>query len=479
MLNQGLSRLGLRLLDTLTDIAPRTIPRIFHKLLFRVVGGRLYYRFQIARYRRKLASCKDLSKILIIPDLNIGDSLVLEPAIQFMQRVFPQSDVHYVCNKIGGELLRAMPGVTVHAVFEANGGMPTAKDLQGLETILRRERFTVTLTLSPFLPKQALRNAGDVVRLYIPFGFFVVRAWALGRTTHISQFLRGFLEVLFAHGPMDDPQVPTIRANTHEGANNLRFELPVINNSVEEGNAVYLRYSEIRRANEWLSTRRLPSAGSLVFLNPDATSKYGQMPFDLQLDLINQLLRSTDVTLLVGSAYADRGIERSLRESAPADFRRRIHIVPHVTIECYAAIIDACDVFISSDGGPLHLSATRKFTESGQLMRNTTLIVTVHGATDSRMYGYDSTAPNHLAANQDAPSIVFSANAGCRNITCINKWGKSCKTVRCFEGLEASSIGDYIENYLHDLRISRHLNQQVVALNSDQESVTDHAYSRV
>jgi hypothetical protein len=128
--------------------------------------------------------------------------------------------------------------------------------------------------------------------------------------------------------------------------------------------------------------------------------------------------------------------------------RKKIAIVNHIPIDAYGAIIDSCDVFIAGDGGPLHFAATRKLDVDGKELRNRTAILTVHGATDSRIYGYDSQLPNHTRANQDAPSKVFAAQPSCRNITCVNKWGKFCKTVRCFDGLEPSTISDYVISYL-------------------------------
>ena len=463
-----MSKLGLRLLDRLTDAAPSIAPRLFHELFFGLTGSKAYYRMQLARHRKKLAASHDFSKILIVPDLNIGDSIVLQPAIRCIQRHFPQSEIHYLCNRLGAELLAAMPGVTVHAVFQGHEGMPTEQDLQQFGAILAREDFTLTLNLCPFLPQRALKNSGVVLPLYLPFGCYVVRGWSLGRVTHISEFLRDFMEMFFSRGPIQEPCNPSSSQHAPSVSSTIAttvrwptlgpgLELPVVTHPLtNDGNVIYLHEECIQRAQNFIENSNLNHAEGLVFLNPDATSQYGRMPFAIQRDLLEQIARMDEVGgILIGAAYASEGIEHAIISQLPYDLRGRIHIVPHVAIETYAAIIDACDVFISSDGGPLHLSATRKFTNAGVPMRNKTLIVTVHGATDSRMYGYDSSAANHLEANQDAPSIVFSANAPCRNITCINKWGKSCKDVRCFDGLEAASITSYIQSYLqhvHEVR---------------------------
>jgi ADP-heptose:LPS heptosyltransferase len=113
----------------------------------------------------------------------------------------------------------------------------------------------------------------------------------------------------------------------------------------------------------------------------------------------------------------------------------------------FTALIDASDMFVSGDTGPLHVAACRKFSQSGLPLRNRTAIVAIYGATDSRMYGYDSVQPFHAPANQDVPSRSFSAPAPCRNISCINKFGKSCAKVRCFDGLPVEEIANDMISY--------------------------------
>jgi ADP-heptose:LPS heptosyltransferase len=120
-------------------------------------------------------------------------------------------------------------------------------------------------------------------------------------------------------------------------------------------------------------------------------------------------------------------------------------------IESYTALIDASDMFISGDTGPLHIAACRKLGNDSRPLRNKTVVLAIYGATDSRMYGYDSEQPFHAPANQDVPSRSFSAPVPCRNITCVNKFGKSCSEVRCFDDLPADEIFEYIASYFQTL----------------------------
>ena len=75
--------------------------------------------------------------------------------------------------------------------------------------------------------------------------------------------------------------------------------------------------------------------------------------------------------------------------------RKRLTIVPKsMNLDAYAALIDFADFFISGDTGPLHIGAARKVSKTGtRKFRNRTYVVSVFGATNARMSGYDSTDP--------------------------------------------------------------------------------------
>ncbi|MFQ6038447.1 MAG: hypothetical protein ACE5LV_07505, partial [Candidatus Aminicenantales bacterium] len=77
-----------------------------------------------------------------------------------------------------------------------------------------------------------------------------------------------------------------------------------------------------------------------------------------------------------------------------------------------------------------------------------TAVVGVFGATDARIYGYDSTSEKYLDTSQSAPSKVFEASPPCKNLTCIDKVSKTCVEPKCFEGLDPEPIIAYIRDYL-------------------------------
>jgi ADP-heptose:LPS heptosyltransferase len=429
MTNTGASKLGFRILDALTDAFPSVVPKLFQRYFIKLIGSRIVFEWFQNRYKRQALGLTNPERILVIPDINIGDSVLLQAGVKGIQQAFPYAEVHYLCNATGGELFKSMPNVKVHNFLRGSEGMPTADDYRNLREVIERNSFSMIINFCAFFRKREFKKCGVLtLHLFVPHASYIIRSLNAGFAQHVSQLTIQFLHDFFAVGS----------ANHSAPAD------------VTEENVTYLTLDGIRIAQNILISHGLLSARGLVFLNPDATSKYGQMPFDFQRQLVHQLIRSPNVTaLVIGSAYSDAGIENRLLESvSDVNLRQKIVIVNHIPIDAYGAVIDACDVFIAGDGGPLHFAATRKLDEHGRGLRNRTAIVTVHGATDSRLYGYDSQLPNHTRANQDVPSKVFAAQPPCRNITCINKWGKFCNTVRCFDGLEPSTVADYVISYL-------------------------------
>ena len=194
----------------------------------------------------------------------------------------------------------------------------------------------------------------------------------------------------------------------------------------------------------------------IVLFNPDATVKFSMIPFGIQIQVLKNLLESDDIDyVLISKAYSNPGIEKNILISLASELNRKIIIVPHMPLMTFTALIDLCNVFLTGDTGPLHIAASWKEPlDNNDHLRNSTAVISVIGATDSRMFCYDSSKPGHVPANQFAPSKVFIGEAPCRNITCLNKTGKTCNEVRCFNNIDPDKISSYIISYLQTLTTS-------------------------
>jgi hypothetical protein len=183
----------------------------------------------------------------------------------------------------------------------------------------------------------------------------------------------------------------------------------------------------------FLRQAALGDADPKVLLNPDTSSPYTRVPEDLLARLLDALTDGP-AHVLLEQGRASREVERRLLDALPAGKRRRVTVVPAtLPLDAYAALLDACDVFVTGDGGPLHLAAARKRGAGGSWTpRNRTAVLSIFGATPSRVYGYGSGQAGYLPANQDAPSRAWDAESPCRTFAHINKGAIACEDARCF-----------------------------------------------
>jgi ADP-heptose:LPS heptosyltransferase len=443
----------LYFLDRLTDAFPSFTPRIFQKLFLSIIGSQLFYSLSKARYIRKLQHVKNFDRMLIMVDVNIGDSILMQQSIAILRFFFPDSKIDYICNEIGGELLTGIYGANrVLRKFLGNG-KPSESDLSAFRNLVRENNYSLIWNLSPFAKKRSLNVGVPVIHVYIPFAAYVIRLCKLnGKNLQLSQALNDFLLELLTS------LESTGKFVNKKSIFNLRLLTPF------RGNTIFVKHEAIVWAREFLIKHELFPCDRLIFFNPNATSKYAKIPLEQQKNILRKVIESEDVNvLLLGTGYNDDGIEQKLLLSLPQSLRYKVVIVPHISISKYTALIDACDLFLTGDNGPSHIAASWKIPVSaGDTLRNRTSVVTVFGAADSRMYGYDSDRSDHKPANQKAPSRAFSAYTSCRNISCINKAGKTCREIRCFDGLETDKITEYIISYFHFLRYSSFIESRKV-----------------
>ncbi|MDP4200124.1 MAG: glycosyltransferase family 9 protein [Bacteroidota bacterium] len=465
MTNTGFSKLGLRLLDRMTDRAPFWVPRLFQRMLLGILGRPVVYQWYLRRYRKQWQSVRSPSKILLIVDINIGDAVLGAQCLPLLQAEFPEAEVHLACNQSGGELLERMPGIFVHNMFRGMRGMPSNEDLARLRALLHCERFSVVLNMCPFISKRTLatHTHHQVLQLYVPFAAYVFRAWKTNEERHVSLLARTFLhEFLENHGAA---------RMEHDEDRIGEFEQHL------NTNAVYLGIDAIEDARQFLRTHNLRVGSGMIFYHVDATSRFGLVPFKVLVRLLRHALDNDEISsVLLGQPFTFANLHEQLIRAIPPELKKKLVVIPHVPLGVYTALMDACDMFVAGDTGPLHIAACRKVSADGYpVLRNQTAVLAIYGATDSRMYGYDSTLPYHVPANQDVPSRSVAAPTPCRNITCINKYGKFCQEVRCFDELPVSSIEAHIDSHFHRVAMNRPF--QITIPAADRSAISERAFA--
>ena len=416
MKNTGLSKLAFNTLDRITDLYPAFGSQVFQKVFLFLLGSKTLYHILLKKYQEKLLDTKDFNKILLVADVNIGDAINTQSAIEVLRGVFPNSQIDYVCSKTGGELLTHFPFVNnVFSVY-SNSGLPLEEDAKKINKIAEEGNYSLILNMSPFLGKKILNCNANVIHLYIVFTSYIIYLFNKhSKSLNLSLATYTFYKNFFT---------PYVNSLLPESCTSNEL----YTDSTYYGNNVYVSNEDVESAKSFMVTNNLYGKNNIVLFNLTGTVKYSTIPVELQLETISDVALSDEINAVIifkGNSTVD--IESQVKNRIPSALAGKIISIPNTfSIGWFTALIDFCDMFFSGDTGTVHIAASQKIN-------------------------YDSEKFGHSAANQMVSSKVFNGDSPCRNITCINRLAKTCKVVRCFLGLNGGYMSSYIISYFKNL----------------------------
>lgn len=423
-------RLVLAGTSYLTDMFPQFGARLLDGSVRPIAGSRALSAIFERRNATSIRRAKGFRRLLVIPDIHIGDAVMGQSAITAIRDYFPDATVDYVVNRMAATVIDGNPEITQVIPLFANTQFPSAAEVEAVRGIIRHGHYDLCITLGPFMTPADLAGAAQP-----------------------------FVSIL-AHGPLiirNDGDAACVNHFSFQAYQFVRAVLGTVARPVrsERYGGVRTTYSDeaIRRAVEFTHGVDLLPTAPVIMFNPDAASRYCMLPFDSQSALLGQIVRDTvpEAVVFLGAGHTAAGIGQRLLESLPLPSRARVRIVPPgMPLDAYAALIDRADLFVTGDTGPLHLAAARRYARSSDYQfRNTTAVLSIFGATMPRMSGYDSFQPGYVPSSQDAPSWCYQAGSRCRNITCLDKMMKTCRTVRCFERVDVDGLAGLIASYIN------------------------------
>lgn len=271
-----------------------------------------------------------IGRILVVrQDSRLGNLVLMTPLIRGLKEVFPAARIDVLISEGFEEVLEHNPDIDRTVVFRKKKARLLPWSYPLFINNLRKERYDLVVDAS---------NGYHFSLNNVLLVSFSGARYRLG-------YARGGKESYF------NLPVPLPSEETHMADAMLGLVKSISPDIRDFPLSYYLSDSDRAFAQGWLKERRIMEFDSFFVIHPGGRGEkqWGPLNFAELIDRIN-----SEITLrivVIGSKEEYELIEHinDLSESA-------FDIVQDVTIGQMAAIIERCDMFISNDTGPMHVS---------------------------------------------------------------------------------------------------------------------------
>ena len=372
---------------------------------------------------------KKIDSVLVISDVNIGDSIMLQAAVEAFRHYFPDSEIDYMYNAVVQDLVAGNPAISnSYPLFKSSTSLAYKKNVLKIGDLLQHKQYDLVINICPLITKSDLRLAKCPVISPLNILLEILNAEKDGKIASLPYRLMDYLSHLISHLP---------------GHLKLRQQAVTF-----QENKVFLEPSIMRDRDAFLQSSNINPDDTLVFINPDTSNIYTFIDPQLCIDMIHLLLQSEEVDyIILGWSFKFDGVSAKIYQSVSSFYRQKVILMPEdAPLSFYAAMVDRCDSYISGDTGPLHIAAARKIsTDAHDRFANKTSIANLFRATEPAIYGYDSESELMIDSGQDAPVKLFDVDVDCKRISCtIQRVIKTCDAARCATMLDAHQISKFV-----------------------------------
>ena len=291
------------------------------------------------------APFKDAKKILVIGVNWVGDMVLSLPAMKALRRLFPGVHIGFLVKAYLGDLLREVSDVDEVIPYQTRTGFNRWADELRMVRALRRGGFDVALILP-----RSLRSALVAYLAAIPV-----------RVGYVDEG-RGFL---LTHG------IPRTGSLLRLHRTEYYLHLIECMGGVAKGDAPVIEVApDMRRwAHGYLRSCGMGDNRPVVGFNPGAT--YGSAKCwdpNRFSALGSRLCRDQGAGILIFGSQGERELAAMIARGIDG---MAVNLAGSTTLPQLAALMASCDVVVTNDTGPMHISAAVK-----------TPVVAIFGSTD-------------------------------------------------------------------------------------------------
>jgi heptosyltransferase-2 len=357
-----------------------------------------------------------VKRILIVNPFGIGDVLFSTPLVKAIKKKYPVSEITYVCNRRAHGILMANPRISKLHVFEKDEYRKTwevskvraLRDIYRFLRLLKKEKFDIVFDAS--LGYMASLLMAVIVGIPVRVGFNYRKR---GKFLTHKLNIRGFndkhaIDYYLGLGDLlglgiDDKEMELFVCDADKAwargflASNGISDKDEICGVIPGCGASWGKDANYRRWSPW----------KFAEIADHVVEKYGYK------------------TLVFGE-----GSESSICVDVVSKMKNHgIQVCGKTTIGQLAALLDRCDLILTNDGGPAHMSVA--------LRKN---VVAIFGPVDEKIYGPYPKNARHVAITGHVP---------CRPCYRNFKYSK-CATFDCLKNIRPKDVITAVDDLLKE-----------------------------
>ena len=250
-----------------------------------------------------------IKNILVFSFSFIGDATLSTAVIHPLRRHFPDARISFLVGTRAFDLLAGDPGIDHVLVYDNRGKHAGWGGKYRLISLLRRKRFNLVINLRASLWSRFIGGAH----------------WGVKQRSGESHAVTRYLEVLQQHGIDTFGAQPKLQFTTHE----------------------------IAAREQFLSENSIARIRPIVGIHPGGNWRYKLWQPKKFAQIANLLCDRWDAQILL-FAGPD---ESSLQSQVAGLVNLEPVVVNNQSLRQVAALIEACDVYVGNDTGPMHIAA--------------------------------------------------------------------------------------------------------------------------
>ena len=329
----------------------------------------------------KKAPCINLEgvkRILVVNPFGIGDVLFSTPLIRNLRYFFPTNYIAYLCNKRTAYILENNPYIDEVFVFEKDDW----RTLWGTSKIRFLKEFY------SFLKRMKMRNFDLCIDLSLnsQYGFYLKN-------------LKIPLRVGFNFKKRGRFLTHSIDIEGYEGKHIVEHYLDIIrflNIEIKDTNLdFYLNLQDERWAQDFWRKEFSPD-DVIVGVCPAGGESWGSQSslkhweVEKFASLIERINKELQAKIILFSSSKERRISNQIKyllEDTPL-----VDLSGKTSLGQFAALIKKCNLFLSNDGGPIHIAVSLGVST-----------VSIFGPVDEKVYGPYPSSEKHIVIKKDFP----------------------------------------------------------------------------